>query len=434
MNRVFLGCFLFLINAVVSGIGFGFTALKPVLVEYRIFQSACDDVSNGCSSQLVLIDWMFVLFTSSMNILDFISGPIVTKIGGKRAIVWGCTVTGVSALIFGLAIKYTINWLTFVMFSIMSLAGSNFVYIAMFELSSLQLMNQDIYNGFVIGTWEISALVLLFAQYLDGSQVIQITTSFFILSILCLSFALGASFLIPVQDPPTEDELQPITVTEQSLVKRILVEFTRLPIDYGILIVWTSMFALHHYVYMSTVYEHLLSIDSSASSSEYAQEYAQEYAEYFALIYPVMGFIWGPLAGLLLKHVTFLKGSIILTVLELAFGILSICRSLRLQIVTFIVFVACRSLMWLLFYQFLQKRAGKLFTSMLGIVCGVAGLTTLTGFGFIYVAEVTLNGRFYPVDIFLTILALAASLVMTIKAWWDEEPTVEPLTALKNVF
>lgn len=81
--------FTLLVNVVMSGIVFGFAALKAVLMDSGVFDSKCDRDHAGCVAQLMLIDLMYTLASGAINFFGIPMGMFIDAKGPRIATTTG---------------------------------------------------------------------------------------------------------------------------------------------------------------------------------------------------------------------------------------------------------------------------------------------------------------------------------------------------------
>ncbi|KAI9736801.1 MAG: hypothetical protein M1835_003316, partial [Candelina submexicana] len=147
-----------------AGIVFGYAALKPVLIEERVYRNYCskdeqeDDV-RVCRDQEIHLNLMFTIAAVATNVCALPVGAVIDKYGPRVSGVIGSFLLAIGALLFALASRFGFEG--YIPGYLFLALGGPFVFISSFQLSNTFPQHSGLILSMLTGAFDSSSAVFL---------------------------------------------------------------------------------------------------------------------------------------------------------------------------------------------------------------------------------------------------------------------------------
>ena len=148
-----------LLSLLVSGIIFGFQALRPILIEQGAYSDNC--ISTSCDDQLLKLNWIFSLCTTLTNVSALLIGMFLDGFGPELTIGLGSIVFSLGCFVTSFAGVFQTLYL--IGFSMISIAGPT-VFMGLLSQTRIFRNNQGLVMAAFVGTFDASTIVFYVFQ------------------------------------------------------------------------------------------------------------------------------------------------------------------------------------------------------------------------------------------------------------------------------
>lgn len=195
-----------------AGVVFGYAAIKPVLIEERVYRNLCtpeelhDDVLV-CYEQDLRLNLMFTIAAVSTNVVALPVGTILDRFGPRVSGITGACLIAVGAVLFALAQQLPFDG--FIPGYLLLALGGPFIFISSFQLSNTFPQYSGLILALLTGAFDTSSAIFLFYRLLyqatDGAFSIK---KFFLVYLIVPVYILMAQvFVMPSSSYKTVGEL-----------------------------------------------------------------------------------------------------------------------------------------------------------------------------------------------------------------------------------
>jgi hypothetical protein len=409
----------------VSGVVVGYPALKPILINAGVYGNLCDSSqanSKGCDSQNLKLDLMFTIATSFVNIIGMMLGAFLDRTGPNKAATAGSILTFIGSLLFGFSYQYDFD-AYIPAYSIIAVGGM-LLYISLFNLMNLYPDNEGFVLSVMVALFEASAVVYYIFQLFYDNLNITIFNLFLFYGLWCGVIGLASFFILPSIPIPISEESNQLGAVEESAplinqqnssitpfrsvgqqyvgeisARALIAEIKERGRDTAVLWQFAPVYMLTSYFYFSTTNEQLLWLTDSESHSSTK---ADQMTQVFAIMVPSIGFIMSPIAGRICDRYGLDICALLMTVLQILFGICSVIKNVQLQFVTFVSVISFRCMYMVIVSRFITLRYSvKSFGRMYGMTSTVSGLVSLLGYFFNYLVKEHFDGSYLAINVIL---------------------------------
>lgn len=387
----------------IGGICSGFSALKPVLLDMKVFVDQCS--AENCVGQLLRINLIGQITFSALNIFVIPIGFLVDRISLKWMVLIGNIVTLISVASFGIILTFRVLdlyfwWLSIGFFVLIGLSQIP-TYFATLDLLSFLPKKYEIFmNACLACAWDLSAVIFMLFNFIYFKNHIPIIYIFCGYAVIMTPMLLFFAFKFKPRLHVTVEEIN--SSESQILISKPTLKSQLFSKMYFSMVLYTAVTMLHFYFFMTTIYDQGLSITKGDLVETNKLNTA------FSIILPAMGFLCPFLVAWLLQNMyRMLIGQMLM---GLVFGICSTLPIGNLQYVTYIFFVPWRISVFIIVWYFAKKNFGITNYGMLISICySISGLTTLLTSPINHFVAHQLYGNFMFVNIAFTVLSFFAT-------------------------
>lgn len=186
---------------------FGFAALKPILIDQRIYHKACDygiDVASGesgevCAAQDLKLNKMFTIAAVTTNATALVVGSILDNYGPRVCGIIGSFLIAVGALLLGNFIPALSSILDIYLSGYVLLAlGGPFVFISSFQLANSFPKSSGMILALLTGAFDTSSAVFLVYRIIyQNLQKISLHSFFTVYMVIPIFILLCQVFIMP---------------------------------------------------------------------------------------------------------------------------------------------------------------------------------------------------------------------------------------------
>ncbi|KAI9000211.1 major facilitator superfamily domain-containing protein [Gaertneriomyces semiglobifer] len=408
---VALGTFAALTTA---GVIFGFQALRPALIQSKVFADLCPEGEDGpCTPQLLRLNLMFTIASTGANLASLPIGLLLDAYGPRTTILTGSTLFLGGGLLFGFSSP---DFDAYIPGFLLLGVGGPFCFIGCLHLSRAFPANAGTVMAALTGAFDASSSIYLFFDLIYSRFNGDIHTYFLYYSIVPISIALFTVLLMPKhsfgQASPgahiSDEERSLSEESEEQEDQPLLNNSSDHRLAESQALFWKQFRGLHFWGITATICIMMLRLNFYISSVEDQvreiaggdeQRQIQSIVSYFNLALPAAGIVAIPAVGYLLDNYDFTTSLSVLWFLAMSFGIMGLVPNLPLQYVAVSLFVVMRPLLYTIGNDFCGKAFGFVtFGRLYGIMNILAGTVNLLQYLLNFIALDVMHHHFWAVN------------------------------------
>ncbi|KAF1916453.1 major facilitator superfamily domain-containing protein [Ampelomyces quisqualis] len=204
-----------------AGVVFGYAAIKPVLIEERVYRNLCtereleDDV-NVCYEQELRLNLMFTIAAVSTNVVALPVGTILDRYGPRVCGIIGAASITLGATLFAFAPELPVD--AYIPGYLFLALGGPFIFISSFQLSNTFPQYSGLILALLTGAFDTSSAIFLvyrlIYQSVEGGFALK---RFFLVYLIVPAFIFAVQiFFMPAVSYKTVGEL--VTQAEEEQV------------------------------------------------------------------------------------------------------------------------------------------------------------------------------------------------------------------------
>lgn len=345
-----------ILSLLVSGIIFGFQALRPLLIEGGAFADKC--INGNCQSQLLQLNWIFSICTTLTNVSALGNGLLLDYIGPQRTIMVGSLLFSIGCAITSFAFQNEILYL--IGFAFLSVAGPT-VFIGLLTLTRIFIHNQGMIMAAFVGTFDASTIVFYaFQILLKNGLVSNLSLLFRIYGVLppILSLIIWINWETTdiiyknvVDEEEGDDESQEnarlLPKTDGGDLETQIMSGCFIGITIILCIFMTRL-----NFYISTLADQLLDLGRNNLNF---YENIPSLVAFFNIVLPIGGIVSIPIIGVLLDNLSFPILFTLVGICGTLFGVLNFISNVAAQYTAICLFVLLRPFVYSLTGDFCSK-------------------------------------------------------------------------------
>ncbi|KAL0491934.1 hypothetical protein AKO1_010089 [Acrasis kona] len=411
-----------------AGIAFGYNALKPALVDSKMFENLCKnttDVYRPCTEQNSELTMLYSAASGGVNASTYFLGILQDILGrrimmGVSGLLWG-----LSCLVFGLA---NVNILYTISFTVMTIAGCGMFFAALTYANPTEMPGWDGFtSGLLSAMWDTSSAVFAFFNliYYGADGKITISTMFIVYSCLGLPVFAFAFVMngIPFRCSRAKKEVI-VDNTSAPLVDRLkglklldVLEYIFPFRDIWYLEVWAiwgnvAFGCLYMNFYIASLENQLKYINGDQVEVTKRQSFV------FSILLPAAGTLAAILMGRVRDLVGFAWSFVILIPFQIACSIPMLINNSNLQYFTFVTFVSWRIMLYTLvngYFPSAEYIAPKSRFKVLGIGLMIGGLMSIFAVKPLEeLVQTKLSGNFFWINLPMSLVTLVFNILVVI--------------------
>ncbi|KAI4216522.1 MAG: hypothetical protein LQ351_001011 [Letrouitia transgressa] len=461
-----------------AGIVFGYAALKPVLIQERVYRKFCAAGKSyheeTCYEQEIRLNLMFTVAAVSTNVCALPVGTILDKYGPRVSGIIGSILLALGSLLFAFAarIPFDGNLLGYLFLAL----GGPFVFISSFHLSNTFPRHSGLILALLTGAFDSSSAVFLFYRLIYAASQRTFTPQKFFLVYLIVPFSILIIqlFLMPknsyktvgelvshAQEPTNgddamdhrfedEDQLNQVRDERRAHRENVISEITSLLGDKGkqggkqhqqeerkkrisgvwgalhgysaaqqVKSPWFILITLFTVVQMTRINFFVATIRPQYEYLLQSDAAAITVNQFFDVALPLGGVISIPFTGLILDNTSTPFVLLLLAILATAIGIFGVIPSMGAAYVNVLLFVIYRPFYYTAVSDYAAKVFGfHTFGKVYGLTICLAGLLNFSQSGLDALMHRGFNGNPVPVNIILLLIALVVGLALVSYVWY----------------
>lgn len=351
-----------LLSLLVSGIIFGFQALRELLIDDGAFKDKC--FNGNCDGQLLQLNWIFSICTTLTNVSALGIGLFLDYFGPQQTILFGSIVFSMGCLVTSFALYLQILYL--VGFSLISVAGPT-VFMGLLTQTRIFVNYQGMVMAAFVGTFDASTIVFYVFQILSqNGWVSNLSLLFRYYGILppILSLIIWInweSMIIPLKKIDEEDRgndliesdenTQLLSSNDDNGDQDSFLEQIQSNYFIGITII-LCIYMTRLNFYISTLADQLQDL---GENNHYLKQAIPNLMTFFYIVLPAGGIVSIPIIGVLLENLKFPILFTILGILGTVLGVLNFIPNTVAQYAAICLFVLLRPFVYSLAGDFCSK-------------------------------------------------------------------------------